>query len=482
MLKKVTLVLLILLLNATLLWSQETNKEVKSITYEDALKVCLENNLGVKAVQSQVKSKKQMLQAQRGMFLPRVSLSATYAMMSDDISMDMNPLKDAILPLYNAGQFAEYGAYTDLIRKKFAEGMKKVKAQDWNHVIQNKQFGSLNANLIMPIYAGGKIRASNKAASIYHKEALNEHEIVKSELSSSLVERYFGLVLAKEALNVRSEVLETMTEHMENAQKMKDEGVIPNADFLHIKVYYSQAKRDYKKAEYTIDIAEEGLSNLLSVTVKDSLLPVSALFINTDLPTLESFTSKAQTQSLLLKKVDFKKQLLKTKHGVEVQSYLPNVAVSGTYRLAHKDLSENMPKYFVGIGLQWNILDGALRFKNLQASKLQKQQVDLTYHKVEADIVAMVTKLYNEVQMYIAEYEDLKTAEDFADEYYRVRQKAFLQGFSTASEVSDANLAKAKVRIERLQAMYHYDVALAKLLYYSGQIEQFVSYQKKGEQ
>ncbi len=474
----------------------------ESITYEDALKICLENNLGIKASQSHIDAKKRELNAQRGLFLPRVSLSAAYTMMSDDITVDMNPIKESITPLYSA--LSKYGDFsgvqnpdpntapimpifnddisTMLVRQKLAEGLQQIEASDWTKVIQKKNFGSLNANFVLPVYAGGKVRAGNKAASIYHKEAINEQEILKSELSSTLVERYFGLVLAREALSVRQEVYETMEKHMQDAQRMKEEGLIPNAEFLHIKVYYSEAERERKKAERSIDIAEEGLRNLLSNQENKNFLPVSSLFINDDLPALDTFLSEAETHSLLLKKVNFKKQLLKTKHGVEIESYLPTVAVSGTYRLAEKDLSETVPKYFVGIGLQWNLFDGSTRFRNLQASKLETERVDLTYEKVEADINTVVTKLYNEAKMYIDEIEDLKTAEEFAEEYYRVRQKAFLQGFATASEVSDANLAKAKVRIERLQAMYHYDTALAKLLYYTGKSETFKNYQHKGHQ
>ena len=39
-------------------------------------------------------------------------------------------------------------------------------------------------------------------------------------------------------------------------------------------------------------------------------------------------------------------------------------------------------------------------------------------------------------------------------------------GMATATQVADANLAVAKVKIDRLQAMYGYDVALSKLLHY----------------
>ncbi len=496
MLKRKWWIMIVLSLSFQSIWAQ------KGLTYDDALRICLENNLGIKASESHVDAKKREMNAQRWMFLPRVSLTAAYTMMSDDISIDMNPIKESITPLYSA--LSKYGDFsgvqnpdpstntimpvltdelsTMVVRRKLAEGLAKIEAADWNKVIQKKQFGMLNANFTLPIYAGGKIRAVNKAASIHYQEAKNEEDLLVSELSSTLVERYFGLVLANEALKVRSEVFQTMEKHLNDAKKMKEEGLIPNAEFLHTKVFYSEAEREQKKAQRLIDIAREGLNNALSQSIDHAVTPVSALFINDELPELAYFLTESKSNSLLLKKVDYKKQLLKTKHGVELESYLPTMAVSGTYRLADKDVAETMPKYFIGVGLQWNILDGASRFRNIQSSKLEEERVNLIYAKTESDITAVVTKLYNEAQMYIEAFNDLKSAEEFADEYYRVREKAFQQGFSTASEVSDASLAKAKVRIERLQAMYHYDATLAKLLYYTGQTEQFRQYQTNGHQ
>jgi hypothetical protein len=47
---------------------------------------------------------------------------------------------------------------------------------------------------------------------------------------------------------------------------------------------------------------------------------------------------------------------------------------------------------------------------------------------------------------------------------------------ATTTEVSDASLAVAKVKIERLEVMYSFDIALSKLLYYSGISDEFTSY------
>jgi hypothetical protein len=47
---------------------------------------------------------------------------------------------------------------------------------------------------------------------------------------------------------------------------------------------------------------------------------------------------------------------------------------------------------------------------------------------------------------------------------------------ATATQVSDADIALAKTKIDRLQAIYSWDVTLSKLLYYSGMSDKFTDY------
>ena len=56
------------------------------------------------------------------------------------------------------------------------------------------------------------------------------------------------------------------------------------------------------------------------------------------------------------------------------------------------------------------------------------------------------------------------------------RGAAFLAGMASSSELIDAELNLAKVRTERLQAAYNYDLMLARLLEAAGVSDEFASY------
>ena len=476
----------------------DTLQPTVPLTFEEAYLQSLQKNFGLKESDAIVQMKKQEMMARRGLYMPKVSLSASYVFMSEDIVLDLNPLKESITPLYSTlGHYGNFSGVpnpdpatnqmvpilpddvsTQAVRGQLLSGLEEIESSDWTETVQKKQFGVVTANMAYPLYAGGKIRYANKAAQVNYNESQTDLRIAESKLSVELAERYYGLALAHEALQVRQGVFETMKKHLHEAELLMQQGMIANAEYLHTKVYYSEAERELKKAQRQIEQVNEGLLNTLSDESGATILPVSKLFFVDTLPPLAYYLTTSDETCEYLEKIDCKKQLADINYQVERREYLPQVAAFGTYDIINKDLSPLVPEYMVGIQMSWNIFEGASRLKKHQAAIIQKERVDYLYQKTSSDIHAAITREYKQLQICNELMGDLKTAREFASEYYRVQQKAFSEGMATASEVADANLALAKVKIDELKAMYDFDVALARLLQYAGLSEQFLVYQQ----
>jgi outer membrane protein TolC len=361
---------------------------------------------------------------------------------------------------------------TEVVRGQLLSGLEDINAAEWDKLIQKKQFGVLSAGFSYPIYAGGKIRSANRAADIRVQEAENEMEIMEYGLKRNMVVKYYGLVLATKAEQVRQEVYNTMKAHLRNAERMKEEGMIANAEYLHAKVYYSEANRELKKAKRDRQIVHDALINSLTLPDSVSLVAVSSLFYTDSLKSLSYFKEQVQNNSPLLEKVHYKRKLSEVNHHVEKGEFMPTIAAMGTYELANKDLSPYVPEYMIGVGLKWDLFKGASRYHNIKASRYQIQQVEHIYHQTITDLSTAITKFYQQSQMHLEQIHEIETSLEFANEYYRVRKKAYSEGMATTTEVSDASLAVAKAKIEKLKAIYEFDKALINLLYYSGLMNQ----------
>jgi len=465
-----------------------------SVTFSDAWQLTLLNNKGLKESESIVQMKNSEMKAKKSLYLPSVSLGASYAMMSDDIHLDLTPVRDAITPLYSA--LGHYGVFsgvpnpdpatnsvlpilpqdisTGAVRTQLLDGLDKIESAEWNKLIQKKQFGVITAQISYPLYAGGKIHLANHAAKVEVDEALNEKEIKSSMLLGQLTERYYAKSLAIAAQQVRQEVFETMERHLYDAKRMKEEGMIANAEYLHIQVFHAEADRELKKAIRNVKIVNQSLINTLDLPDSVDVITVSPLFYLNSIENLEVFLTQAHENNLQLKKIEHKLDLVKTKIKSEKSDFLPTIALMGTYDIANKDLSPYMPDYMVGVGMKWNLFEGFSRINKYKAAQFQEQQVNYIYDKGLTDIDLAVTNYYQQANMQLEQISELDQALVFANEYVRVRNLAFNEGLATVSEVGNAALSLAKVKIERIQAIYQFQMALSNLYFYAGMSNQFL--------
>ena len=99
--------------------------------------------------------------------------------------------------------------------------------------------------------------------------------------------------------------------------------------------------------------------------------------------------------------------------------------------------------------------------------------------KAQNDITVLVDKLYNNLCNYRDRIPSIESSMAFADEYLRIKTAAFREGLASSADVIDAQLNLAAIRIERMQAAFNYDVALAQLLEAAGLSDEFMSYARR---
>ncbi len=493
------LLLVLLFLNHILVFSQ--GEMAVPFTFADAYEQMHKNSHVLKQAAFEIQEKEADKKAALGLKAPRVFVTATAVQMADPLTLDLTPLRDAINPLYEIlGKYGNFSGVpnpdpatsgimpilpdkfsTQVIRGKIQEGQAAINAAEWDQMIQEKQFASVNANFVWPIYTGGKINAANKASQIYEEEAVLNHKQKEGELLSELASRYYGLVLAEQACKIRSQMADAMKKHLFDSQKLSEQGQIAKVEFLHAQVANSDAERELKKANRESTIVKRALQNTMAVGDSTNLAPISRLFIVKSIEDEDFFIQMALERNPQLKQVDSKKELAATGVKLEKSNYLPTVALTGTYDVVDYDLSPYVPQWLVGVGLNWSVFEGNARHRKLQAAQFKENQVEEAGMKAAEDIKTVIRKLHQQLGMQVEQLEELENTLEFAKIYVDSRDKAFHEGLSTSTELVDANLLLAKVNIDRLQAMYAYDVTLATLLQICGNPDLFLAYQASSQ-
>ena len=431
-----------------------TLTNAQNLTLKQAYHIMLSKNGDVKASSFEVKAMEEEHKATKGLRLPTVGVSGTYLHLDKDIAANLNDQRNMVSGLLGITNPAEV-------------------LGNWDFTLLEKNIGFATADVSMPIYAGGKINAAQKASEIKLTLSETKHKIKEDELTIQLINYFFKLKLAEEAQQLRQEVYNVILLHNDQAAKFFDNGIIPEVETLNAKVALSNANRELLAAKKDVDLAKTAVQNLIGIH------SISGLTCEFKIPTivkpLQEFTNDMLTENEQLKIIEKNHELAKVGVIVENSDYFPKVGVSGKYILWTDNLPLVATKWFVGLGVEWELFNGFQREHKIKASKYKISQVEEIDKQARLNLTTYTEKLYNNIQKQLEQYESLNTDEALANRLKFMRTRSFEEGTGTSLEVVDATLKVSEIKLHKIIALFEYNVAYGELMVLTGKTATFLN-------
>lgn len=474
---KRTIVTLIALLGAAAAAAQEPAPRILSL--DQALELTFADNPTIEASRYEEKAARQERRAAIGLRMPQISVGGAYTYMGKDIGFDLNHLKT---PVGNFTQgLIQGGILPGELLPQLQQLLAPVMGADWFLTLQDRSLGFVGGQVTMPIWLGGKINAANRAAKINEETASVQGEQNRNALVSELVERYYGLALARQVVAVREQVVAGVRKHLDDAIALEQNGMIPHSERLYVEFKMAEAERELANAQLQAETIANALNNTLGTADAGAVEPASAMFVLTAIEDVAYYKELAAAHNPLLGQVVLKRRL--AREGVRLQraAFFPQVAAMGGASFYNYQVTKALPRWAVGVGVNFKIFDGLNREYKYSAAKQTVKRVEVLEQKAGADIAVLIDKLYNQMDNWANQLASIDASLAFAEEYLKAKNAAFLEGMSSSSDLVDAELNLARVRTERMQAAYNYDVALARLLEAAGVSDEFVSYMHRSD-
>ena len=471
--KKVTLVMLAL----TAVMQLPAQEQGRTLSLEEALEMTLSDNPAIRAAEFNRRAAQQERRATIGLRMPQIGITGSYAYLGKDIEIDLNNMKTPVQNL--AGQILQSGMIPSDYIPSISQMLSGAMAASWALPLQDRSLGFVGGDVTVPLWMGGKINAANRAARINEQTARSQGIQQRNALVSELVERYYGLALARQVVVVRQQVVDGVRKHLEDAAALEAQGMISRSEKLYVEFKMSEAERDLQNAQSQVETIAAALNSTIGQT--DNYQPVTAMFILERIEPLDHFRTLAAERNPLLDQVDQKRRL--AYEGVRAQrsSFLPQVVAMGGMSFYDYQVSKVLPRWAVGVGVNFKLFDGLNREYKYSAAKQTARRVGALQNKAGKDISVLVEKLYNQMMNYRNQMTSIDASLNFAEEYLRMKNAAFLEGMSSSSDLIDAELNLAGVRTERLQAAYNFDLLLAQLLETAGISDEFPAYARRSD-
>lgn len=449
----------------------------RMLTLDEALSITYANNPSLKAAAYEERAAEQERRAAIGLRMPQINVAGAYTYLGKDIGFDFNNLKGPVNKM--AGDILGSGVVPPELIPSIQGLISPILGADWFLKVQDRSLGFVGGEVTVPIYLGGKINAANRAARINQQTAEAAGDQTRNALISELVERYFGLALAAQVVEVRQQAADGVRSHLRDAIALEKNGMIAYSERLYVEFKLAEAERELENAKLQLQTISNALENTLGMEGK--YRPVTAMFILTRLEDADYYKGLAADNNPLLAQVGLKRKL--AEEGVKAQraDFLPQVVAMGGASFYNYQVTGILPRWAVGVGVNLKIFDGLNREYKYSAAKQTVRRVGALQTKAGEDISVLVEKLYNQMNNYANQIVSIDSSIAFAEEYLKVKNAAFLEGMSSSSDLIDAELNLAKVRTERMQAAFNYDLVLAQLLEAAGISEEFPSYVRRAD-
>lgn len=454
----------------------------------DAAAAALEHSSALRAAEYGREAQSAHVRAAWGRLLPQVEMDVLYTHMNDDMVLNLDPIRTAIIGVQTGNSVAltnieslltQGRALTDAERQAVAT---QAQAQlddaipHFQETLKEQTFlqGAIVAR--QPIFTGGKIAAGIRAAKALERSAVADYHAGRANVLQETASRYLDVLLARHNLTVRREAAEAIGRHDKRAQRLMETGVIAKHDRQRADVALSDAERNLFEAEERLHIASIALASVTGCDTVPAIGFDTLAYIPT-IQLLDDFLVAGMAGNHTLAKLRSTVDALEEKGNAHFADYFPSVYGFGMYNMfSHYMIPDAEPTWAIGLGIHLTLFNGLQRSSAHQNSSLQTAAMREHQSEAERQITLLLRKNWMEMQLQQKQYLKLDAALLQAEENVRLHTRRYTAGMATSLEVIDAELGLESIRLKRASALHDMYMHLLDLHVHSGNIDGFFAH------
>lgn len=386
------------------------------------------------------------LKEARAMFMPQVSLQASYTKASGGRTIDI-PIGDLMNPVHNT----------------------------LNQLTNSKQFPQLSNQSILlspDNFYDAKVRTSLALINteIWYAQKIRREDITRQQAVVNVYKRqlvkdiktaYYQYVQAGQAVDIYNNALALVQENIRVNQSMLRNGIRNSTSLTRAQTEQQRTEASITEARNKQLNAQSYFNFLLNrsltddVTVDSTALEPAA---NAPAPETGSITGREE-----LVQLDKSRSMALLQQKLHRSTFVPKVNTfldlgSQAYNFAVNDKSRY---YMWGVNLQWDIFSGGQRrYRERQAATdaaIAQAAIDQTTQALQLE----QRTAFNNYQTAFTNYQSAQTQLQLAEKYLRDQLKVYKEGQLLYIELLDAQNQLTNARLQLAQALAQVQIARA---------------------
>jgi outer membrane protein len=330
-----------------------------------------------------------------------------------------------------------------------------------------------DAQVQQPLYGGGRITSSLRAAKLTREQAeLSFHVTVADALLSTRI-AYDDVLVAQQQILVQEASIKLLSNQLEDVQRRFEAGTVPRFNVLRAEVELANARPRLITARNQLRIAKNNLVNLLGYTLPRGVLEDIPLQLSDSLQVtpldidLSSAVGHALDQRFELAALR-KTERLRREDIVNARAgYKPSVQAFGGYQFRSPtftdDLSRDLHGWEAGVTMSWSPWDGGLTRGKVIEAQARHDRAMVDIEDEQRQIELEVRTAYSQFIQAKEVLESQKKVQEQAEEALRLAEARMHAGTGTQLDVLNAQTSLTDARTTQVQALHDYSVARSRL-------------------
>lgn len=332
---------------------------------------------------------------------------------------------------------------------------------------------SANAQIVQPLYEGGRITANRAQSRMVKDQAESVLGSTAANTALEVLTAYDDALLAAEQITVQEASIALLGKELEDQKRRFEAGTAPRFNVLRAEVAVANAQPRLIRARNAYRISKNNLINLLGYDLPAAMW--------NEIPLV--FADKLTAEPLSLSVEDAlttartkRPELRSLAVAADIQSEAVKVAKSGAKPAVHgfvgygarnssftRDLSDEKSGWFAGAQLTWDLWDGDLARGKVAEARAALEKAEETIRETDRSISLEVRTAWSNLEESREVLESQKKVLEQAEEALRLAKARTEAGSGTQLEVLDAQTALTESRTTQIQALRDYSVARARL-------------------
>ena len=414
----------------------EQPTQVREMSLEEALSITEKASFEVRMAEADMEKAESQYRQTNATFLPQISVEETGVSTNDPLNVFGFKLKQETVTQadFNPSRLNDPDAYDNFTTKFQA------------------QQPVFNPNAIF------QRRAVKKQLEAAKKQLQGTVQHTRYQVKDT----YYQLQLMDNQLEVITKSLETARENERQAENYYEQDMINKADYLAAKVRVLELESRQSKVRDQLQTVQDNLRYLLNIDEDITIIATDSLQmrpgISDDMIDAESATN-SRLEAMEYRMSSAKEMLRSSKF-----NFVPSINLFGSY-----EFNDEVPfgtggnSYMIGATLKWNLFSGFQNVGKVMESKAQLKKAELAY---ESNLFKNKMEIQQAQRSLNQAQEQLRFAEasvEQAAEDFRIRNNRYEEGIEKTTDLLQAETKLLQSRMQRLNALYQYNLSLATL-------------------